>query len=325
VTLTTPVEPLEDVEQQEALPVQVGSAWEVFRALLRDRTAVLGLVLVTVLVIGAVFAKALAPHDPNAVDVLNRLAPPSRHHLFGTDHLGRDIFSRVLYGGRLSIGSAVLAGVATGTVGLFIGMAAGYFGGVVDMVISRVMDVLLAFPLFLLALAITGIIGPGLHNLLIALVLASWAQYARIVRGAVLAEKSKTYVEAARAAGASSGRILRRHLLPNIVAPVVVLTTLDTGVMMLALSGLSFLGLGVRPPAAEWGAMLSEGRSYLDHPQMMVFPGVAIFLTVLGFNLLGDGLRDALDPRTRHGRGGRAAPNQRRWRGVLRLASRPPV
>jgi peptide/nickel transport system permease protein len=145
------------------------------------------------------------------------------------------------------------------------------------------------------------------------------------VRGAVLAEKSKTYVEAARAAGASSGRILRRHLLPNIVAPVVVLTTLDTGVMMLALSGLSFLGLGVRPPAAEWGAMLSEGRSYLDHPQMMVFPGVAIFLTVLGFNLLGDGLRDALDPRTRHGRGGRAAPNQRRWRGVLRLASRPPV
>jgi ABC-type dipeptide/oligopeptide/nickel transport system permease subunit len=315
----------------------VGSGREVWRSLLRDRTAVLGLVLLTTLVGAGVFASWLAPHDPNAVDVVQRFASPSRHHLLGTDHLGRDVLSRVLFGARLSIGSAVLAGLSVGTVGLVMGMAAGYFGGAVDTVISRVLDVILAFPLFLLALAITGILGPGLRNIILSLVVASWAQYARIVRGAVLAEKNKTYVEAARAAGASSGRILLRHVLPNIVAPVIVWTTLDTGILLLAVSSLSFLGLGVKPPAAEWGAMLSEGRSYLDHaPQMMFFPGAAIFLTVLGLNLLGDGLRDALDPRTRHpGRvagalpGGPAEGRGKRRpglsRGVLRLgaAGRP--
>jgi peptide/nickel transport system permease protein len=325
MTITaTPLEPIEDT-QQSPLPMQVGSGRDVLRALLRDRTAVLGIFLVTVLVLGALLAKRLAPYDPNAIDVVHRLQSPSLRHYFGTDYLGRDIFSRILFGARLSLGSAVLAGVATSSVGLVIGMVAGYFGGLVDLLISRVMDVLLAFPLFLLALAITGIIGPGLHNLLIALILASWAQYARIVRGAVLAEKNKLYVEAARAVGAGNGRVLRKHLLPNIVAPVVVLTTLDTGVMMLALSGLSFLGLGVRPPTAEWGAMLSEGRLYLDHSQMMVFPGLAIFAAVLGFNLLGDGLRDALDPRTRHGRrrAGTDGRGHSQRRGVLRLVSRP--
>jgi peptide/nickel transport system permease protein len=184
------------------------------------------------------------------------------------------------------------------------GMIAGYLGGIVDTLISRVIDVLLAFPLFLLALGITGLLGPGLRNLTLALVSVTWAGYARIVRSSVLSEREKPYVEAARAAGASSGAIIRRHLLPNIVAPVVVITTIDMGVVLLAISSLSFLGLGVKPPTAEWGSMLAEGRAYIDRgPQMMIFPGAAIFLMVLGFNLLGDGLRDALDPRTRR-RGG---------------------
>lgn len=290
---------VEEIKQAETT-VQVGSGREVLKALLHDRTAIIGIVLVTILVLAAVFAGVLATHDPNLQDVVHRFESPSRQHLLGTDHLGRDVYSRVLFGARLSIGSALVAGLATALVGLVLGMMAGYFGGVVDTIISRVVDVLMAFPLLLLALAITGILGPGLRNIIISLVVASWAQYARIVRGAVLAEKNKPYVESARAGGASHIRVLFRHILPNIVAPVIVWTTLDTGVMLLAVSSLSFLGLGVRPPAAEWGAMLSEGRSYLDHaPQMMFYPGAAIFLTVLGLNLLGDGLRDALDPRAR--------------------------
>jgi peptide/nickel transport system permease protein len=271
--------------------------------LLRDRTAVIGLVLVTLLTLAAVFAPLLASHDPNAVDVARKFLPPSREFPLGTDHLGRDVFSRLLFGARLSIGSTLLASLAISFIGIVVGLVAGWCGGVVDTLISRVIDILLAFPTFLLALAVTAILGPGLRNVLVAIILAWWASYARIVRSAVLAERDKPYIEAARAAGSPSGRILRRHLLPNIVAPIVVLTTLDLGAVLLSLSGFSFLGLGVKPPSAEWGSMLSEGRTYLSRaPNMMFFPGVAIFLMVLGFNLLGDGLRDVLDPRTRGGR-----------------------
>jgi peptide/nickel transport system permease protein len=325
VTLTTAAAERQERPEELQLPAHVGSGREIVRSMLRDRTARIGLVLVVALVLSAVFAAVLAPHDPNAVDVANRFASPSRHHPLGTDYLGRDVLSRILFGGRLSIGSAVVAAAGTAFVGLIVGLVAGFFGGFVDTIVSRVIDVILAFPLFLLALAITGILGIGLRNIIIALIVASWAWYARIVRGAVLAEKNKAYIEAARTIGASNVRILFRHVLPNIVAPVIVWTTVDTGQILLAISSLSFLGLGVRPPASEWGAMLSEGRSYLDHGLQMFFPGAAIFLTVLGLNLLGDGLRDALDPRTRRGRagGGTRAP-----RGVLRLAHRgavPPV
>lgn len=284
----------------EPLPTLAGSAWGIPRAMVRDRTALLGLVLVVSMVSAAVLAGVLAPHDPDLVDVARKFAPPSTSHPLGTDNLGRDLLSRLLFGARLSIGSAVVAGLSTALIGLLVGMLAAFYGGLVDMVLSRVVDIVLAFPLFLLALAITGILGPGLPNLVISLVAVAWAGYARIVRSAVLAEREKLYVEAARAAGASRVGLMIRHLLPNIVAPIVVLTTLDLGVMLLAISGLSFLGLGVKSPAAEWGAMLSEGRNYLDQaPHMMLYPGLAIFLLVLGFNLLGDGLRDALDPRTR--------------------------
>jgi peptide/nickel transport system permease protein len=200
----------------------------------------------------------------------------------------------------VSIGTAVVAGLLIGSIGTMIGVLAGYLGGFVDGLIGRLVDVLLSFPPFLLAMAVLGLVGPGLQNLVVALVAVSWAQYARIVRSTVLVERERDYVEAARAAGASTLRIMRRHVLPNIVAPVIVLITLDMGIVLLQISGLSFLGLGVKPPTAEWGSMLADGRNYLDQaPQMMTFPGAAIFLLVLGLNLLGDGLRDALDPRTR--------------------------
>ena len=286
------------------VPKTVPGRRVMLRGLLRDRTAMIGIVIVSSFVLAAALAPLLAPHDPNAVDVSHKFAPPSAKFPLGTDELGRDVLSRLLYGARLSIGTALVATLGISFLGLFLGMLAGYLGGLVDTVISRVVDVLLAFPSFLLALAVTGILGPGLGNLMLAVVAVSWAGYARIVRGSVLAEREKPYVEAARATGTSGWRILWRHLLRNIVGPVVVLTTLDMGAILLGISALSFLGLGVKPPTSEWGAMLSEGRNYLGQaPNMMLFPGAVIFFMALGFNLFGDGLRDVLDPRTRRSAG----------------------
>lgn len=270
------------------------------RSLLHDRTAVVGLVLVCTLTLAAILAPLLSPHDPDTVDVARKFLPPSGEFPLGTDHLGRDVLSRLLFGARLSIGSTLAAVAVISVIGVAVGVLMGWFGGFVDTVVGRVVDIFLAFPTFLLALAVTALLGPGLGNVMVAIVLAWWPIYARIVRSAVLSERSKPYIESAQAAGSSSFRIIGRHLLPNIVGPIVVLTTLDLGSVMLGISGLSFLGLGVRPPTSEWGALLSEGRTYLSRaPNMMFYPGVAIFLMVLGFNLLGDGLRDALDPRTR--------------------------
>ena len=276
------------------------ASWRLLRVLARDRTARIGLVIVAVFVLIAVLAPVLATRDPNAIDVVNKFAPPSRKHPFGTDHLGRDEWARIVWGARLSIGTAVIAALGVAFVGVVLGTVAGYWGGLADGVISRVVEVLLSFPGFLLALAVTGIMGPGLRNLLFVMVFVSWAGYARLVRGLIVAERAKPYLESARATGVGNLRIVCRHLLPNISAPIIVLTTLDMGGILLGLAGLSFLGLGVQPPTAEWGAMLSEAKTYLGSaPQTMLYPGGAIFLMVLGFNLLGDGLRDVLDPRTR--------------------------
>ena len=284
-------------------PNEVQSRPRLLRSLLQDRTAVLGLVIVVTLSVMVILAPLLSPHDPNVQDVANRFAPPSRDFPFGTDHLGRDVLSRLLFGGRLSIGTAVAATAAISAIGLVLGMLAGYCAGILDTIISRLIEVVQTVPGFLLALAITAVLGTGLRNVAIAVVITAWATYARVVRGAVLAERGKDYVESARAVGVSTTRLFRKHLLPNILGPVLVITTLELGVILLVVSGLSFLGLGVKPPAAEWGAMLAEGRTYLGRaPQMMFYPGAAIFLMVLGFNLLGDGLRDVLDPRTREGR-----------------------
>lgn len=270
------------------------------RRLVQDRTALAGLVILMLLGALALLAPLIAPYDPNAQDVRNRYAPPSAEHLLGTDQLGRDELSRLLYGGRTSLLTSVALGLAVLAIGLVVGMLAGFVGGLVDATIMRGIDVLLAFPNFLLVLVLVGALGPGLFNLAVAFLVTGWVGYARVVRGLVLAAKERPYIEAARGLGFRSGRIAVRHVLPNVLAPVVVLWTLRTGSLLLALAALSFLGLGVQPPTPEWGAMLNEARQSLaDAPLLMVYPGVMITLAALGFNLLGDGLRDVLDPALR--------------------------
>ena len=270
------------------------------RQIARDRTALLGALILVVMFTVALAAPLLSPYDPNAQDVLGRYGSPSREHLLGTDHLGRDELSRILYGARVSLLTVLAMGAAILLVGITIGTLSGFAGGIVDGLIMRVVDLLLAFPSLLLALAVTGMLGPGLLHLAIAMVAVWWVDYARLVRGLVLSVKERPFIESARALGLPGWRIAIKHVLPNIVSPVVVLGTLQTGRLLLALAALSFLGLGVSPPTAEWGAMLNEGQSYLaSAPQLMIYPGLAIMIAALGFNLLGDGLRDVLDPTQR--------------------------
>ena len=265
----------------------------------RDRSALGGLLVVLLLVGAAVIAPWVAPYDPNAPEVVNKFASPSWRHLLGTDELGRDVLSRLLHGARVSVFTTLVATLAIAAIGMVLGTLAGYLGGVTDLVIGRVVDVFLAFPGFLLALAITAVLGPGTSHLLLAVVLVWWAGYARLVRAAVLQERGRPYVEAARAVGSPAWRVLVRHIVPNVIGPVIVLSTLQLGAVLLALTSLSFLGLGVQPPTAEWGAMLTGGRAYLGSaPHLMLAPGACVFLMVMGCNLLGDGLRDVLDPRT---------------------------
>ena len=268
--------------------------------LLRDRTALAGLAMVTIAIVGSAAAPLLAPAAPDAVNVAERFAAPSLAHPLGTDNLGRDTFARVLYGGQLSLATALITTAAITIIGIAVGLVSGYYGGLVDATIMRVVDVILALPRLVLALAITGVLGVGIVNLMLAIIAVGWADYSRIVRGLVLSLRERPFVEGARAVGASPGRIMVRHVAPNLVGQVIVLSTLDLGSILLTLSGLSFLGLGVRPPTPEWGSMLAEGKNFLDRaPQLMLWPGLAISLVALGFNLLGDGLRDMLDPRVR--------------------------
>lgn len=275
--------------------------WKAFRPLLRDRTALVGLGILTVFTVAALLAPALAPHDPTAVSPVDRFASPSALHPLGTDHIGRDNLSRLLYGARRSLGAALTAAGVIAVAGVTIGIAAGYLGGIVDSIVGRIIDMLLALPNLLFALVLVGALGPGLRNILLAVVLVWWAGYARIVRGVTLSERQNTYIEAAQALGAPRWRIAWRHMLPNVVGPIVVLTTIDMGQILLAVSALAFLGFAGDAAVAEWGAMLAEAQTYLRRaPQLMMYPGTAIFLAVLGFNLLGDGLRDLLDPRIGH-------------------------
>lgn len=276
------------------------------RRLLRDPLAMVGLLLVSVFVLAAVSAPLLAPYDPSAVDATNRLQGSSWQHLLGTDQLGRDTFSRLLFGARWSLGTAVAATAIVITIGVIVGTASGYCGGRLDTVLMRVVDVLLAFPSLVLYLAIVGTLGPGLKNVMIALVVITWDEYARVVRGLVLALRERGFVRASLALGARDRRLVVRHILPNVVPPVVVLASLQTGKLILALAALGFFGLGVKPPTPEWGSMINQSRLFLQTaPELMIWPGLAISLTVIGLNLLGDGLRDVLDPRlgrSKHGR-----------------------
>jgi peptide/nickel transport system permease protein len=273
---------------------------EIWRRLKRNRAAIVGGIIVLLFVATAILAPWLSPYHPNEGDLTKRLKAPDREHLLGTDPLGRDLLSRVIYGARISLQIQLVAVVIAMVVGIILGMVGGYYGGTFDHLIMRLMDILLAFPGIFLAIAIIAVLGPGLTNLMLAAGIYSIPQFARIVRGSVLSLKEKEFVEAAKAVGEKDFNILFRYLLPNSMAPIIVQTTLRMATVLLTASGLSFLGLGVQPPTAEWGAMLSNARAYLiTAPHVATVPGLAIMLVVMGFNLFGDGLRDSLDPRLR--------------------------
>ncbi len=272
----------------------------IFRRLMRDRATLFGFIIVLIFITLAVLAPLIAPHNPAVQHLNERLVSPNLTFPLGTDHLGRCLLSRLLFGAQISLGSAIIASLMALGVGVIVGVLSGYLGGWVDTVLMRIVDLILAFPLLVLALAITGIIGIGIISVLIGIVSVWWASYARIVRSLVLSIRERPFIEAARATGVSPFKIITRHVLPNMIAPVIVLATLEMGNLILAIAGLSFLNLGVQSPTPEWGAMLNEGRLFLRRaPQLMIYPGLMISLTVLGFNLFGDGLRDALDPRQR--------------------------
>lgn len=256
-----------------------------------------GAAIVLAAVIAAAFGPMLSPYDPAAQDLSLRLEGPTGLHWFGLDELGRDIFARVLAGARISLLVGVVVVSVSSTIGIVLGSMAGYFGGRIDEAISRVIDILLAFPGLLLAIALVAVLGPSLTNVILAQAVIGWVGYARLVRGQVLRAREFEFVQAARALGASTPRILARHIIPTTLPAVTVQATLGMGAAILAEASLSFLGLGVQPPTPSWGTMLNFGRQHLlDAPHLTIFPGLAIAVLVLGFNFLGDGLRDALDP-----------------------------
>jgi peptide/nickel transport system permease protein len=258
-----------------------------------------GLIIIAIWVFVALFASVLAPANPFHQNVVERLQAPSRTHLFGTDELGRDIFSRVLYGGRITMPAGVIVIVISSTLGLLIGAVAGFVGGVWDEFIMRLAELFMAFPTIILALAVTAALGPALRNAVLALVIVWWPSYARLIRGLVIEIKSHEFVEGARSIGASSPYILFRTILPNCISSAIVLSTLDIGNAILTFAGLSFLGLGADPTSPEWGRMVSIGIDFFDQWWMWLYPGLAIAILVLAFNFIGDGLRDILDPRMR--------------------------
>jgi peptide/nickel transport system permease protein len=269
------------------------------RRLVRSPLALAALGLVTTWVAVALLAPVLAPHPPLAQDIVHRLQPPAGEHWLGTDPLGRDVFSRILYGARLSIPVGAAAVVLAGGLGIAIGGAAGFIGGIVDEAVMRVTDLMLAFPTVILAMVITAALGAGIQNAVLAIMVAWWPTYARLERGLVLSLRRREFVEAARALGASPLRIAVRHVLPGTISPIVILGTLDVGHAILTFASLSFLGLGPPPQIPEWGSMIAAGRNYLNQWWIATFPGLAILSLVLAFNVVGDTLRDLLDPRFR--------------------------
>ncbi|MDJ0791811.1 MAG: ABC transporter permease [Acidimicrobiia bacterium] len=267
---------------------------------LRNRLAVAGLVILAVLVLAAIIGPWVIPYEINEIDIANRLTGPSTDHWFGTDELGRDVFSRVVVGARVSL---VVGFVAVGIaliLGVPIGLISGFYGGATDSTLMRFMDILFSLPAILLAIAILAVLGPGIVNAMIAIGIVYTPIFARITRGSVLTIRQSVFVRAAESLGATNNRILRTHILPNVMAPIIVQTSLSLAFAILAEAALSFLGLGVQPPEPAWGRMLAEGRSFFEQaPWMAIFPGLAIVLTVMAFNFVGDGLRDALDPQQR--------------------------
>ncbi|TMF27506.1 MAG: ABC transporter permease [Chloroflexi bacterium] len=277
-----------------------GSRMGARSSILRNPLNVLAIGLIAGFAFCAVFAPLLAPYDPLTQALASRLEPPSPAHVLGTDQLGRDIASRLLYGARISLFIGVVVVASAGIFGTCIGLVAGYVAGLVDESLMRLTEVFLAFPPLILAMAIAGALGPSLTNAIIAIAAVTWAVYARLARGQILSLRRREFVEAARAIGVHPVRILARHLLPNAVAPLLIQASFDMGAAIIAAAGLSFIGFGAQPPTPEWGVMISEGRNFIStQPWLSLFPGLAILFAVGSFNVLGDGLRDELDPRLR--------------------------
>ncbi len=274
---------------------------EIWRRLKKSKLAISGLVIILILIISAIFADYIAPYDYDEPNLEEALQPPSSKHIFGTDEFGRDIFSRIVYGSRISLKVGFIVVTISVLIGGFLGAIAGYCNDIVDNIIMRSMDLLLAIPQILLAIAILAALGAGLKNVMIAVGISSIPGFARIVRASVLTIKEEEFIEAAKAAGSSDARILFVHIIPNCLAPVIVQATLGVANAILTAAALSFIGIGIQPPTPEWGAMLSGGRGYIrDYPYMTMFPGLAIAITIFGLNVLGDGLRDALDPKLKN-------------------------
>lgn len=278
------------------------SQWqEIWRRLKQNRAAMFGLVILLIIILAAVFADVIAPYDYSKQDLKNRFIAPCMEHLFGTDNFGRDIFSRIVYGSRISLRVGLVSVVFSIVLGGTLGAIAAFYGGKTDNIIMRLLDVVLAIPGMLLAIAIAATLGAGLGNMMIAIGIGSVPGYARIVRASVLTVKEQEYIEAARSIGASDTHIILRHIIPNAMAPIIVQATLGVAGAILSCASLSFLGLGIEPPTPEWGSMLSSARQYISqYWWMTMFPGAAIMLTIYALNVLGDGLRDALDPRLKN-------------------------
>lgn len=274
--------------------------WRRFK---QNRLSIVGAGIIVFLALVAIVGPFLAPYPEDAtgaVHVANRLRAPSGDHLMGTDEVGRDVYSRILIGSRLSLGAGFIVLVMATSIGMSLGLISGYFGGAVDIIVQRVTDVFLTVPGLILAMAVSAALGPSLINVIWAISLVWWPGYCRLTRAEVLRRKEEAYVEAARSIGARSFRIIRRHLIPNILTPVLVKASMDIGFAVLTLASLGFIGLGAQPPDPDWGKMIADGRRFLPESWWLtVFPGMAIFLTVFGFNLLGDGIRDVFDPRSR--------------------------
>jgi ABC-type dipeptide/oligopeptide/nickel transport system permease subunit len=283
-----------------ASPASPSPALALLRAVIRHRLASVGLIIIVVLCLLAVFAPVLAPYSPYDQDLYRVLAPPSAVHWLGTDNLGRDLFSRLLYGARVSLFVGIASSALSAVFGVIIGLFAGFKGGAIDAIIMRVTDAFLCFPPLIFILAMSAALGPGLHNVMLSFAIFGWTVFARITRGQVLLVRELPFVEAARSVGMAPRRIMIRHILPNILAPILIAITISIGAAILVESGVSFLGLGVQPPTASWGKELRVGFTYLETaPLFAIAPGAMITLAIVSFNFVGDGLRDALDPRLR--------------------------
>ncbi|MDN4608059.1 nickel transporter permease [Sporosarcina highlanderae] len=291
--------PVAGIGQKRSSP-RVEAYKAFWRRLSKNKAAVVGGVLILFFVLTGFIGPLLTTLDPYEPQISNKLKPPSAEHWFGTDNYGRDIFTRIIHGMSITMKVGFFSVALGGIVGVFFGIISGYYGGKLDTVIMRIMDVLLAFPGILLALAIVSVLGGSVQNMIIAVGVFSVPAFARIVRGSTLSVRKLEYIDAVKALGASDARIIFKHILPNVMSPIIVQLTLRIATAVLTASGLAFLGLGAKPPTPEWGAMLSEGRAYMQQaPHLVLFPGVAIVIVVLAFNIFGDGLRDALDPKMR--------------------------